>query len=288
MAKKAKKLSKLIIFLIVCGAIIGSILLTALGFEIAFLVSDANITCWRPDYEKTDLTEILDKEELSDEDYELLYAQTGLSKIGIDRALSRGYSGKQRIKKIQDEYFAEHTVIKEKFAPMTCTDSIEKNVTSIYLEDGDIIVTSSTHLSMCRIGHSGLVVDGSRQKVLQAVAYGMLSDIGNMDYFTSRVNFMVLSPKCGKDIKAQVVDYAKNNLTGIPYDFAVGVLTKKDSIEKTQCAHIVWYAYNRFGIDLDANAGLVVSPWNLANSPEVEVVQTFGFDPEIMWRDINY
>lgn len=288
MAKKAKKLSKLIIFLIVCGAIIGTILITALGFEIAFLVSDANIKCWRPDYDKIDLSEILEKTELTDEDYELLFEQTGLGKTGIDRALARGYVGKQRIKKIQNEYFEEHPVIKEKFAPMMCTDSIEKNVTTIYLEDGDIVVTSSTHVSMCRIGHSGLIVNGAQREVLQAVAYGSKSEIGDMDYYTSRVNFMILSPKCDKETKAQVVDYALNNLIGIPYGFSVGVLTKKDSIEKTQCAHLVWYAYNRFGIDLDANAGLVVSPWNLANSPELEVVQTFGFDPEIMWRDINY
>lgn len=288
MAKKAKKLSKFIIFLIVCGAIIGSILLTALGFEIAFLVSDANIECWHPDYEKIDLTEILDKSELSDDDYELLFAQTGLSKTGIDRALSRGYTGKQRIKKIQDDYFTEHTVTNDKFAPMMCTDRIEKHVANIYLEEGDVVVTASTHLSMCRIGHAGLVTDGAREKVLQATEYGSLSSVGDLDYYTSRVNFMILSPKTDKETKAKVVDYALNNLIGIPYDFTVGVLTDKNSIAKTQCAHIVWYAYYQFGIDIDANAGLVVSPWNLANSPEMEVVQTFGFDPEIMWRDINF
>lgn len=288
MAKKAKKLSKFIIFLIVCGAVIGSIIITVLGFEIAFLISDANITCWRPDYAKIDLTQILDKPQLSEEDYEILYAQTGLSKIGIDRALSRGSNGKERIKKIQKDFFAEHTITKDKFAPFMCTDRIEKNVAHVYLEDGDIVVTSSTHLASCRIGHAGLVTNGERGKVLQATEYGTLSKIGNFDYYTCRVNFIILTPKTDKETKSKVADYAVNNLLGIPYDITAGVLTDKNSIEKTQCAHLVWYAYKQFGIDIDGNGGLAVSPWNIANSDQLEVVQTFGFDPEILWRRLNY
>ena len=34
----------------------------------------------------------------------------------------------------------------------------------------------------------------------------------------------------------------------------------------------------QFGIDIDGNGGKVVSPWNIANSDKLELVQSFGFD----------
>ena len=46
----------------------------------------------------------------------------------------------------------------------------------------------------------------------------------------------------------------------------------------------MWYAYNAFGVDLDSNGGLVVTPRNIANSPLVEVVQVFGIDPVKLWK----
>ena len=280
---KGKKLSKKIIFAIVAAAIIGAILLTCLGLEIAFLVAD-KIECWRPDYEKTDIREILDKDELSDEDYEALYFQTGLTRTGIDRILSHGLNGKNKAARIQDDFFAEHTVKNNLFAPYVCTDSIEKRIETVYLEDGDIIVTSSTHLSAWRIGHSGLVTNAAKGHILQANAIGDTSRIGDVGDFNDRVNFMVLSPKVNRETKAKVCKYAEENLTGKIYDPTAGVFSSKDSVNKTQCAHLVWYAYKQFGIDLDSNVGLVVTPKNLANSPLVEVVQVFGFDPVKLWK----
>ena len=66
----------------------------------------------------------------------------------------------------------------------------------------------------------------------------------------------------------------------------MGILSfqyNEDSFTRTQCAHLVWYAYRHFGVDLDSNGGLVVTPPEMANSPYVEVVQIYGFDPVKLW-----
>lgn len=280
-AKKRRKLTKKIIALIVCACFICTVLLTALGFYIAFLVADG-IQVWTPDYEMEDIEDILGKDELSDEDYELLYKQTGLTKTGIDRALAKGAAGRNRILAIQKDYFGEYEVINDSFAPYVCTDRIEETITHIYLEKGDIVVTSSTHIAGWRIGHSGLVVN-TGGGVLQAMAYGSPSYIGNIYDFTSRVNFMILSVKTDDETKNAVIEYATENLIGLKYNGAAGILTNKNSIDTTQCAHLVWYAYSQFGIDLDSNGGKLVVPKNIANSPYVELVQVFGFDPVTLW-----
>lgn len=283
MKRKGKKLSKKIIFLIVAAAIIGTIALSCIGLEIAFVVAD-NVVCWRPDYEKEDIYSTLLKENLTDGDYELLYAQTGLTKVGIDRMRSKGSVGVRRILDIQNDYFTDYEIINKHVAPFICTDVINGTATLTYFEDGDIIVTSSTHLSGWRMGHAGLVVDAKKNAILQANAIFDNSKIGGIQDFNDRINFMVLSPKADADVKAEVCEYAKENLTGKIYDPTAGVFSDKKSINKTQCAHLVWYAYDLFGVDLDFNGGLVVTPKDIANSPEVEIVQVFGLNPEDLWK----
>ncbi|MDE5943331.1 MAG: hypothetical protein K2H30_03890 [Clostridia bacterium] len=286
---KRKKLSKKIIFAIVCAAVIGSILIAACGLQIAFVVAD-KIECWRPSYAQVELDEILAKDlaDITEEEYQTLYEQTGLTEIGIRRAYGRGTAGKTLIKTIQRNYFEEHAVKNDLFAPFVCTDYIEKAVTGIYLEDGDIIVTSSTHISGVRIGHSGLVVNGTMKNVLQANAYGAESRIESADDFFKRVNFMVLKVKdssADAETKKAVVDYAMENLVGLPYEGLAGLLTNKNKINKTQCAHLVWYAYKQAaGIDIDGDGGLLVTPKDIASSKHIEVVQVFGFDPVKLWK----
>ena len=279
-----KKLPEKIKCVAVIVLIIGILTLICTSGRIAYEVTD-NFECWRPNYEKEDISLILDKAELEDEDYATLYAQTGLTKIGIDRARERGASGKTRVLQIQSDYFEKHTVTHYKFAPYICTCNIGKDfIQNIYLEDGDVIVTSSTQFFGWRMGHAGIVTDGSNSFVLQATAIGDVSYVGNMKDFTNRITFMVLSPKVDEKIKKQVVNYATKNLQGIYYNPLRGAFSPKNSIKDTQCSHIVWYAYNQFGIDLDSNGGGIVTPRDLANSPKMELVQVFGFDPQKLWK----
>lgn len=286
--KNGKKLSRRIIALIVCGVFVLSLALIAFSLQIAFWVADG-IQCIQPTYEKIDLDKYLNKEAgtLTDEEYDILYRQTGLTKIGIDRALEKGDAGKQRIKRIQNDFFYPHTVKNGQVAPYACTDYIETHIRNTYLEDGDIIVTSSTHISFVRIGHAGLVTDGKSERVLQANAYGTFSRIGTVNDFNDRVNFIILRPdpeKVSEETVQNAVNYAKTELVGIPYEGLAGLLTSKDKIEKTQCAHIIWYAYKQFGIDLDSNGGLMVVPYDLAHSDYLQPVQVFGFDLDKLWK----
>ena len=61
--KKAKRLSKKLITLIVCGAVILAILTAVLGLEIAFALAE-KIECWTPDYEKINIRPVLEKQTL--------------------------------------------------------------------------------------------------------------------------------------------------------------------------------------------------------------------------------
>lgn len=281
MREKGKKLTKKIIALIVAGVIILCLAFTAIGMQIAFVNAD-NIECWRPEYEKTAIDVILDKESLTEADYAALYRQTGLTKIGIDRTLKT--YGKNRILDIQEDFFTEHEVNNRFFGPYTCTDFLDGHVAAAALENGDIIITTSTHISGWRIGHAGLVTNAATRAVLQASTIGTYSTVGSIRDFTDRVNFMIFSPRVESDVKAEVVDYALNNLTGKVYDPTAGVFSSKGAVEKTQCAHLVWYAYYKFGVDLDFNGGLVVTPYDLANSPDMQLVQVFGLNPFRLWK----
>ena len=72
---------------------------------------------YRPDYEKTDISSILAKQTLAEEDYELLYRQTGLTKLGIDGYLAKG--DKQGILDTQEFFFEDYEVITGEPAPET-------------------------------------------------------------------------------------------------------------------------------------------------------------------------
>lgn len=67
----------------------------------------------RPDYEKADLTATLSKSFLDESDYEFLYRQTGLTKLGVGGLVSEGkkyrttFSATTNLKKIlSDPFFA--------------------------------------------------------------------------------------------------------------------------------------------------------------------------------------
>ncbi|MCD8202284.1 MAG: hypothetical protein LUD48_01420 [Prevotella sp.] len=285
--RRRRKLSKRIIALICVGAFIFVILAIAFGAWIAFLVVDNTLTIWSPDYDEVDISEILNKylvngEELTDDDYKTLYEQTGVTKIGVDRALEKGTLGKSRLLTIQEDYFTEHTIEHDKFAPYVCTDKLDSDyVQNIYLEPGDIFVTSSTHITGWKMGHAGIVT--ANGKVMQAMAYGTPTYEGSVSYFTNRVNYMILRPKTDDETRTAAADLALS-LAGTEYNAIAGFFTPKDSVEYgTQCAHLVWYCYYEQGIDLDSDGSWLVTPNDIANSPNVELVQVFGFDPYKLW-----
>lgn len=275
-------------FLAVLLSVISILLIICLLFLAAFVFSDANVRIYHPTEERVDVAAILKKESLTEEDYALLYRQTGLTKIGIDRAREHGAGGISRVRTIQKQYFTDWEIEHDGFAPLMCTDFLPggRHAVNIYLENGDIILTSSTHFSAFRMGHAGIVTDATRGEVLQAEAYGDCSRVGTTDDFTDHAAFMILRPKTDDQTKAAAVSYAKEHLTNLPYNAFVGVFSSNESIRNTQCAHLVWYAYHAVGVELVENTNALILPYTLANSDELELVQVFGFDPDTLWDSL--
>lgn len=242
-------------------------------------------THFSPDYEKADILPLLTKAERSEEEYDILYRQTGLTKLGIDDLIEQKQI--ERIVEIQESFFKEHEIWVNHFNPFTYQEELKNESAPIgNVKDGDIFVTGTTRVSWLRYGHAALVVDGKNRMIVESVGPGTKSEYNPIECLSVMANFMILRPKASEEIKAQVVDFAKNNLVELPYQLTVGLFTKKykeNEIKTTQCAHLVWYAYKKYGIDLDGNGGWLVKPQDIALSEQVEIVQVFGFDLDKLW-----
>ncbi len=238
---------------------------------------------WTPDYEKRDIGELVQKTQLTDEEYQILYEQTGLTKLGVDGLRKKGLS--RRILQIQDSYFTDYKIKRDNFAPYTCIEELDDQIPNAALEAGDIVVSNTTHVMGFRLGHAALVLN-EYGETLEAFAIGTDSEIADISAFTTTASFMIFRPNVTAEKRLEVAEYARENLVGVPYSFFRGILTKKfpKKLKNTQCAHIVWYAYKKFGIDLDSDGRGLVTPQDLANSKHVELVQTYGFNPKKLWK----
>ena len=254
------------------------------GLEISFAHWKKN-GAWLPDYQMVDIDGVLGKTNLTDEDYELLYKQTGLTKLGVDGLLKKQRTDK--IKLIQQRYFSVGSIRHDPILPYVAVGYLEDYGVLCELEDGDIIVSASTSLAGIRVGHAALVVNGAQSVVLESFQFGYDSNFADAITETEMSTYMVLRPtKIPEETRKSVVKYAKENLVGIPYNQIVGLFPKKytEELTSTQCSHLCWYAYKKFGYDLDSNGGMFVAPKDIANSSYLEVVQIFGFDPEKLWK----
>lgn len=241
----------------------------------------ANYSVWSPDYEMMDSAElmaILDKESLTEEDYDILFEQTGITKIGIDDMLAKGL--KHEIFKIQRDFFAEPEFEGNIFHFMAAM--IEKPY-GVYkhvpLEAGDIIYSPSTYISFYNISHTAIVVDDGK-RIVEAYGYGNpTSDIPANSFFVYS-EFVILRPKAGSELGKKVAEYVRNNMLDVPYDILTGIISEKapDTLKTTHCSHLPWYAYYQCGVDIDSNGGRIVTPADILNSDELEIVQVFGMD----------
>jgi len=104
---------------------------------------------WYPYYEKIDIEPLLDKAERTEEDYATLYAQTGLTEIGIEDTLAQ-WNGKKTVLRIQDSYFQDVYIYREYVAGVMCQESMTSVATLAHLQDGDVLVTAATTVSWWR------------------------------------------------------------------------------------------------------------------------------------------
>lgn len=248
-----------------------------------------------PDYEKVDLTEIIEKTEWSEEDYTTIYRQTGLTKLGADAIKDTPF----RLRDFQTALFFEGYTHHLAAAPTTQHDQLwDPDTQAAYtapivpLEKGDILISSSCHTFGWRNGHAAIIVDADRGYTLESLALGMNSTLNRNGavWFQHAANFMVLRLKdADESVRADVADVAMELLLDIPYSVTVGILSKKDQCSgrtkasETHCSHLVWQAYKNFGYDLDSDGGGLVTCQDLSRSPLLEVVQVYGFNLEKLW-----
>ncbi len=248
--------------------------------ELGFLFR-GGYKAWRPDYEMEPISQTLKKDSLTDEDYDFLFRQTGLSRLGIDGLLDNGDTG--RILRIQQQYFSEQEYSLVSFAPFTGLLKRKGGAAEVaVLENGDILYSPSTFFSLIRLGHSAIVIDETRGSFVQASGYGTGAVILPRDTFFLRPIFVILRVKTDKATRDAVAKLVSDELVGGEYSILAGIFGDKAPvpIKKTHCSHLVWYAYERLGIDIDSDGGKIVTPDDILHSDMLEVVQVYGMNPE--------
>ena len=232
-----------------------------------------------PQAAKRDLSEIAakDADSLTEDDYRFIYVQTGLGKAAVDslKSLDELYD-------YQESYYSEPEFKCSMNSPVSFEERITGNAVKLApLEDGDILVTNSSHVLSWRNGHTAIVASAEKEITLEAVVIGKNSKTQNLSKWTGYPNFAVLRLKnADKEERSKIAEYAMEHLNNIPYNVFVGIYPAKYSAAGkaagTQCAHLVWLAYAAYGYDIDSNRGLIVTPKDILNSGLFEVVQTYG------------
>lgn len=241
-----------------------------------------------PDYDRVNLESVLEQEELSREDYEMLFRQTGLAPVGVDQLYAEG---RQDILRVLQEHFFEKVKVQCRSTLfLVRSEQVEtsEDMQADYLpalEEGDILVSFSSHILGWRSGHAGILVDREGELVLEAICLGCDSAICSLEDWKRDPSIAVLRLKdVSLEERAEIADYAREHLAGLPYrldSFAVrgGGDALDHTLSGTQCAHLIWWVYYQFGYDLDPGGDWIVTPGDLYRSELLELVQVYGIEP---------
>lgn len=235
----------------------------------------------------------------------IIAQQTGVNMKILKKMLNQGKQ--EQILALQEMYFAPIQIESVKTTPLTICEFIvdengdrDKGMQLADIQDGDILITKNSRFLGWRNGHAGLVVDAKKGLVLEAVMLGTDTTLCRLDAWERYPSYLVLRLKeewYEEDKIAQMVTYAKEYMVDVPYHLFAGIRErwkeqyhKKDRSQEgqalqmmdavlsgTHCAHLVWYAYWLLGIDLDSDGGVLVTPYDIQNSPYLEVIQTYGY-----------
>jgi uncharacterized protein YycO len=248
----------------------------------------------RPDYPKEDISIILEKENLTEEDYKKLFYQTGLGKTAVDELLKKS-DGKDEIIKFQELFLRDNDVLCEPIGIITSQESIVNDEGKpMYgfnfapYENGYVLITKATHSLGWRHGHAAIITDAERGETLEAVILGTNTMFQNINKWRVYPSFMMLKLKdTSQETLDEIAKFAKNNMNDVPYGLFVGLLSSKnpvpEKLKSTQCSHLVWYPFMQSGYDVDYDGSWLVTPKDIANSDLFEVVQIYGVDPEEIW-----
>lgn len=286
--KTKKSPLKRLLIVIVCIVFFLAVVLAFLFISDAVAHSMARVV---PDYEMDadGLIAVLDKDrdDWTDEDYDFVYRQTGLTRAYFD---SEDRVDKTFILNCQaDLYFTAEPDHDSDFFWSSHDYFPDKYFHMVDLKEGDVLVSASVHTMGWRNGHAALVISGGSSggsRIAEAVAVGTDSRTSGTGWFRQAASFMVLRPKIPAEQAEEIAEWAYENLIDVPYSLFTGIFYPKDqtdNVQNTHCAHLVWQAYKAFGYDIDTTGGPVVSPKNIANCDLFEVIQVNGFDLDDLW-----
>lgn len=247
---------------------------------------------YMPNYPQLPLNSTINKQRLSPEDYELILMQTGLGKSNVDYLRAYGEPGE--FEQAQERFFASSNIYCQKNTPISAEESLRNDrgepvngLKLVNLQAGDILISASCHTFGWRNGHAAIVVDPKQGITLESVVLGKDSCLQSVEKWERYPTVMVFKLKGASPQKQKAVAAAAlKRLNGIPYGLTVGLLSEKftgEPLKATHCAHLVYSAYKSFGWDLDANGGPIVTPQDLAMSPQLELKQVYGMDPKKLW-----
>ena len=143
------------------------------------------------------------------------------------------------------------------------------------IQDGDILVTDSTYCFCFRHGHAALVLDAGKGITLEAFGVGTKSEYASLQAWRRYPHVLVLRLNAPPKVRQAVATYAKEHLLGIPYRLSTGMIDDKDmggSYWGTQCAHLVWAAFEAAGYDIDGDGGWLVTPEDFVKSNLLRIV----------------
>lgn len=258
------------------------LILIAAGIAVALLAFYLLQRVWAhrsepftPDYPKEVLTEATDDG--------TVFLQTGLGKGAAGRLLAEG--GIQALLDAQNRFFDPPEAV---CAPLlgwfTREDRMgDGGAPLVDVRPGDILLTLSTHTAGWRHGHAGLVID--ENTVLECMTLGSTSCLVDIGHWDNYADYALLRLKdVTPEQQAEIAAFALDTLTGVPYRLTAGLWGEKflDPEEAgfgLHCTYLVWYAYSRFGYDLDSDGGRLVSAADLLQSDLLEAVQVYGMDP---------
>lgn len=249
---------------------------------------------WKPDYPKADLDGIASKEMLTGEEYHTVFLQTGLGKSAVDELL-RGKDEIQRekiLERYQESFFSSERYECRQIAVIVYEERLrdeDGNLTKGFeiasLQNGDILITKATHSLGWRHGHAAIVTNAAKGETLEAILLGNPSILQNVSKWRTYPSFIQLRLKDSEAADPiKIAEYAKKEILGLPYGLLTGIPAKApENLKKTQCAHLVWYPFERFGYNIDSDGSWLVTPKDIAHSDLLEVVQIYGVNPEEIW-----
>lgn len=241
---------------------------------------------------KIDIHKILSKSELNRSDYVKLFQQTGLGKAAVDQMRRGANENQEDILAFQERFLYPAEPECRSGSLITKQDVLKKGERGklVSLEDGDVLLSFSSHSLGWRHGHAGLVVDSQKELCLEAACPGSQSDLKTCSHWEQYSDFLVLRlAGASAEQRRQIALYAREHLIHIPYSLTCGLLWEKQQPEDAgaQCAYLIWAAYRHFGYDVDSDGGRLVTVKDLAGSSAFEAVQIFGLNPDLFCHTLS-